>query len=226
MSFIVLAISRFEILSPHFVFDYLLKYKSFLNCYKIHQYNNKNNNTTTMLFFMEWTVDFQNRITLWNGIAKSTNNSDENVKFVGKWWEVHGTRGVAIFESNCMESVSKLLLRFSPLIGTCKIEPIVEDKLCENVKVDDSEKKILFWLKTDKSVFYPQEDKTGSIRVIGRWNYLHGSGSMCLLECTCNSTILLRNRLIYLGKVELYPVNDIETFKKCIKASHFFDVEA
>ena len=85
-----------------------------------------------MLFWAQGTVSTENRIPLWNTFSNKTEEEHRqsdgpNLHHVGRWWTLSGTYVCCIFESDCIESMTDLMLKFSPFMENCSLEPVCED---------------------------------------------------------------------------------------------------
>ena len=85
-----------------------------------------------MLFWAQGTVSTENRIPLWKAFSSKTEEEHRqsdgpNLHHLGRWWTLSGTYVCCIFESDCVESMTDLLLKFSPFMDTCSVEPVCED---------------------------------------------------------------------------------------------------
>ena len=87
-----------------------------------------------MLFLAQGTVSTENRIPLWNSFSSKTSEEHDqtdgpNLNHVGRWWTLSGTSVLCIFESDCIESIVNLMLKFTPHMDTSSIEPVCEDSM-------------------------------------------------------------------------------------------------
>lgn len=87
-----------------------------------------------MLFWAQGTVRTENRISLWNAFSSKTEEEHKqsdgpNLHHLGRWWTLSGTFVTCIFESDCIESMTDLMLKFSPFMETCSLEPVCEDAM-------------------------------------------------------------------------------------------------
>lgn len=83
-----------------------------------------------MLFLVQWSVNVEDRVTVWNAFGNMTQenhrDTEVNVKLISRYHKLAGDSGVCIVESESAKDIMNWAMNWSH-VSDVKVEPVLGD---------------------------------------------------------------------------------------------------